>query len=116
MKLLSKEQTSSQSRRYHVEAVPFLEDTSVRIRSLKESEQSAFEAKHMTRAGKLNLEQIQNARRRYIALCVVDDQGNPYLSPEDLDGDTRLTNWLYDLCCNHNGVREQDREALVGNC
>lgn len=116
MKLLSKEQTSSKSRRFRTEIVPFLDSTQVRIRSLMESEQSIFEAANMTRGGKLNIEQIQNARRRYIALCVVDDEGNPYLTPDDLDGDTRLTNWLYDICCEHNGVREQDREALVGNC
>lgn len=116
VKLLTREQTSSQARRYRVESVPLLSDTIVRIRSLMESEQSRFESVNINKAGKLNKEQIESSRRRYIALCVVDEDGNTYLRADDLDGDTRLTNWLYDVCCEHNGVREQDRDALVGNC
>lgn len=115
-KLLTPAQASSQVRRFREEPIPFVPDTHVRIRSLMESEQSRFESVNISKAGKLNKEQIESSRRRYIALCVVDDNGNPYLKPEDLDGDTRLTNWLYNLCCEHNGVREDDREALVGNC
>ena len=116
MGLLTVEQSSSASRRFATLPVPFMPGTDVRIRSLLESEQSRFESVNVTKAGKLNRAEIETSRRRYVALCLVDADGNTTHKPEQLDGDARLMNWLYDVCCEHNGVREQDREALVGNC
>lgn len=116
MGLLTREQASSETRRFVKHPIPFMPDTEVRIRSLKESEQSRFESVNISKAGKLNKAEIESSRRRFIALCLVDEDGNTYLKPEELDGDTRLTNWLYNACCEHCGIREQDQDALVGNC
>lgn len=116
MALLTPQQTASQTRRFREEPIPFMLGVSVRVRSLFESEQSKYEASNISSGGKLNKEQLAMSRRRYVALCLVDEDGNPTHRTEDLDGDSRLLNWLYDLCCEHNGVREQDREALAGNC
>lgn len=115
--LLTEADVKAGQRRFAVHPVPMVDGKSVRIRSLFETEQSAFESRQVTSRGKLNTNELERGRRRYIALCVVNADGNPYLAEKSLEQwDSALVNWLYDRCCEHNGVREQDREALVGNC
>ena len=115
MSLLQPTQLSS-GRRVNEYVVPFLEDTTVRVRSLSEWEQSKFEAGQLTRSGKINKSAIEAGRRKYIALCLVNEHGDTYLTADQLEqADSRLVNWLYRTCCEHNGMNEDEQAELVGN-
>lgn len=113
--LLSKDQLAP-TRRFKDVDIPFLENTRVRIRSLNEYEQSQFEAEHIGKNGKPSRSAIQASRRRYLALCLVDEDGNPYLQARDFrDADSRLVNYLYRVCAEHNGLSEDEQETILGN-
>jgi len=113
--LLSADQLRTKVR-FRSTDVPMLHGTSVRIRSLTEWQQSKFESKHIGRNGKPNKNAIEASRRDYIALCLVDEDGNAYLKASDLtESDSRLVNFLYRVCAEHNGLNEDEQDAVLGN-
>jgi hypothetical protein len=87
----------------------------VRVRSLSEYESAKFEQTQMTRSGKMNPSGVLAARRNYIALCLVDAQGNPKFKPDQLSGRIQVIEELYRICAGHNGLTEREAESLVGN-
>lgn len=57
------------------------------------------------------------ANRRFIALCLVDDEGNTIVADVSklAELDAADSSHLYDECATHVGVNKQDLEDLVGN-
>lgn len=111
--------SGSLTRRFRTETCPWDEAKAVRVRSLSEREQSTFEAATVTKSGGLKTERLKDAKRRYIALCVCDEEGNPILTANDVremdETDARLIQWVYKIATEHNGIDESDVEELAGN-
>jgi len=108
---------SGNGRRFTVGVIPGL--GRVRIRSLKESERSEFEAEAFDDGGEFDHDALTTAKRRLVILCVVDANGEPLLNFDDLDAlgekDGAIFNALYKECAKHTGINESDLAALVGN-
>lgn len=104
-------------RRFKVESIPGL--GRVRIRSLKESERSKYEADLLDDDGDLDCDELRTAKRRLIVLTVVDGNGETLLSDRDVDAlgekDGAIFNALYKECAAFSGITESDLAALVGN-
>jgi len=114
-KLLGVEQLSG-GRRVAEYDVPGCEGYRVRVQSLTEWEQSRFEAAQLKRNGRPNKQAIESSRRKYICLCIVNDDGAAYLNPDELrNTDAKLVNFLYRVCADHNGLNDDEQEAILGN-
>ena len=92
----------------------------VRIRSLTERESSEYQAKLVAKKGDgLRTERLKDANRRLIALCLVDGDGNTYVTPamqtQMADWDAADTGFLYSECATHCGLSTSDIEDLVKN-
>ena len=91
----------------------------VRIRSLTERERSKYESETLNKKGELNQVKLADAKRRLIALCVVDSDGNAILSADDVraleEVDSAVTQSLYDAIRQHCGFDQRDVEELVKN-
>jgi len=115
LQLLGSAQLSN-VRRYAEFDVPMVEGYRVRVRSLTESEQSRFEASQIKKNGNPNKAAIEASRRKYICLCLVNDENDPYMTPNELrEVDSRLVNFLFSACAEHNGLNDRDQDALLGN-
>ena len=106
-------------RRYHVVPLP-LAGLTVRIQSITEREYSEYQSALVSSGGRgLRTARLQDANRRFIALCLVDGEGNRILSGKHV---ASLANWdaadaayLYDECAKHCGINQDDVEGLVKN-
>lgn len=91
----------------------------VRIRSLTERERSKYESETLTKKGDLNQSKLADAKRRLIALCICDGEGNTILQADDVkaleDVDSAVTQTLYDAIRLHCGFDQRDVEELVKN-
>lgn len=92
----------------------------VRIRSLTEREVSAYNAEAVaTKGDGLRKDKLQDATRRLIALCVVDQDGNPLIPKakitEIADWDAADTAFLYQECARFCGINTSDIEVLAKN-
>ena len=90
-----------------------------RIRSLTELEKSRYEMAPRSR-GDLDRAQVLNAKRRLVALCLVDGEGNRILSDADVEQlrsiDGLVISRLFDACWDHCGFSKDDTvEDLVKN-
>ena len=110
---------SGGKRRFDVVTLP-TSGLRYRIRSLFERELSSYQAAiQAARDEKSRQVRMAAANRRFIALCLVDAEGNPIV-PADAIGklaelDGADSSHLYDECATHVGVNKQDLEDLVGN-
>jgi len=92
---------------------------SVRIRSLSEKEKSAYETELMTGKGTFRRSRLDDAKRRLMVLCLVDEDGQPLLQRgdtaalENLDG--AVTSHIYDEIREHCGFDAEDIEEAVKN-
>lgn len=90
-----------------------------RIRSLTEAEKSDYETLTLTTKGQVNKDKLNDARRRLVALCLVDAQGNRICGDADVDKlkgiDGLITSHIYDECRVHCGFEDGDIEKLVKN-
>lgn len=116
--LVTREQLLSQTkRRFDNVAIPHL--GTVRLRSLTERERTAYEAASLNETGEQERELLIDSKRRLIALCVVDADGNPLLTDGDVDAladiDGSITGRLYAACLDHCGFTKGDIEGLVKN-
>jgi len=107
-------------RRYKVTDPLPVQGVKVRIRSLTEREVSEYQAQTIAKKGDgLRTDRLKDANRRLIALCLVDGDGNPYVTPamqtEMADWDAADTGFLYDECAKHCGLNKSDIEDLVKN-
>jgi hypothetical protein len=90
-----------------------------RVRSLFEREMSNHQAGVISARGEKQYQQrLRTANRRFIALCLVDEEANP-LVPDGEVGrlselDSADTSHLYTECASHVGISTDDLDALVG--
>lgn len=92
----------------------------VRIQSITEKEYSEYTSATVAAKGNgLRLDRLEDANRRFIALCLVDAQGNRILPTKEAH---KLSEWdagdsayLYTRCSEHCGINKGDIEELVGN-
>lgn len=91
----------------------------VRIRSLTERERSKYESETLNKKGELNQAKLADAKRRLIAICVCDSEGNTILTADDVrsleEVDSAVTQTLYDAIRQHCGFDQRDVEELVKN-
>ncbi len=109
---------SGGKRRFKVVTLP-TSGLQMRIRSLTERELSTYQAANAVRDEKVREARLGTSTRRFIALCVVDGDGNMIVpankigSLAELDGADTLH--LYNECSAHCGISEEDMKELVGN-
>ena len=91
----------------------------VRIQSLNEKEWAEFEMSAVASKGGIIRKRVEDARRRLIALCVVDESGNRLLSNADVPSlenlDGSVAAHLFDVCQKHCGFEDNEIEDLVKN-
>ena len=91
----------------------------VRIQSLTEREWATFEMSAVATKGGIIRKRVEDARRRLLALCVVDAAGNRLLADVDvpqlanLDGAVAAK--LFDACQKHCGFEDNEIEDMVKN-
>lgn len=92
----------------------------VRIQSLTEREKADWESETISKKGTgLRLNKLKDSARRLIQRCVVDADGNCYITDaqreEMCDWDSADTGFLYDEIAAHCRINQDDVEALVKN-
>tara|TARA_R100001230_G_C5583107_1_gene101438 strand:- start:131 stop:529 length:399 start_codon:yes stop_codon:yes gene_type:complete len=106
-------------RRYSTVEIPE-RDISIRIQSLSEAEKSQYETCLIAKNGRgIMRERLQDATRRLIALCVVDEDGKRIFSNSDLSAianlDSYISSRIYDACQEHCGFNKGDIDETVKN-
>jgi len=99
-----------------------LEDAgvTVRIQSLSEKEKSSYETRLIAKSGRGILrDRLQDATRRLIALCLVDDKNERIFTDSDVNQigemDSFVSSRIYDACQEHCGFNKNDIESTVKN-
>lgn len=92
----------------------------VRIQSLSEKEKSTYETRLIAKSGRGILrERLQDATRRLIALCLVDDKNERIFLDSDVDKigelDSFVSSKIYDACQEHCGFNKGDIQDAVKN-
>ena len=94
----------------------------VRIQSLSEKEKSEYETQLVAKSGKgIIRDRLQDATRRLIALCMVDEKNERIFSRSKLDLDkiseidSFVSSRIYEACQEHCGFNRNDIETTVGN-
>jgi hypothetical protein len=106
-------------RRYATVDIPE-RDITVRIQSLSENEKSQYETCLIAKNGKgIMRERLQDATRRLLALCIVDDNGDRIFTDGDLSElanlDAFVSSRIYDACQEHCGFNKGDIDETVKN-
>lgn len=106
-------------RRYETLTLP-VSGHHIRIQSITEREFSDYQSAAMSKDGERVLaKKLKDSNRRFIAMCLVDADGNGILSIKDsinlADWDAGDTQYLYNACATHCGINAQDIEDLVKN-
>ena len=90
---------------------------SIKIAAMSSCERDSFEASMLDSKG--NAKKLQNFRARFIASCIVDDDGNRLFSDKDIVSLGRKSSApvsrLFDECRKLNGMTDEDVEELEGN-
>ncbi|TXH43411.1 MAG: hypothetical protein E6Q97_34120 [Desulfurellales bacterium] len=91
----------------------------VRIRSLSEREKSDYESEFMDKKGNFSRDKLLSARRRLICLVVVDAEGNPLLTDDDVKAleeiDGRITSKIQEEAQVHCGIGRAQVEEEIKN-
>lgn len=92
----------------------------VRIQSLTEREVSEFQAAMLAKKGQgLRKDKLIDANRRLIALCLVDQDGNRFVTDRHMrqmaNWDSADTSTLYGECTEHCGLDPNDVPGAVKN-
>ena len=100
-----------------------LEDAgvTVRIQSLSEKEKSSYETRLIAKSGRGILrDRLQDATRRLIALCLVDENNDRIFLDSDVNQigemDSFVSSRIYDVAQQHCGFNKGDIEDTVGKC
>jgi hypothetical protein len=100
-----------------------LEDAgvTVRIQSLSEKEKSSYETRLIAKSGRGILrDRLQDATRRLIALCLVDENNDRIFLDSDVNQigemDSFISSRIYDAAQEHCGFNKGDIEDTVGKC
>jgi len=91
---------------------------SVLVSSMTACERDAFEASMLDSKGKGNVKRLQNFRSRFVAACIVDEDGNRLFSDKDIVALGRKSagpiSRLFEVCRELNGMTEEDIEEIEG--
>lgn len=91
----------------------------VRICSLTEREKSAWETATVSKKGELRTDRLKDAHRRLFQLCLVDAEGNRYVTDaqreEMREWDSADTGCLYDEIAAFCRINKDDTDALAKN-
>jgi hypothetical protein len=109
----------AKKRRFAELPCPWDKATGIRLRSLTAGEHSEFETAQLTKKGGLATNRLIEAKRRLLALTLVDEQGNMEMTEADIaameDTDGGLVNWAYTEACKHCRITESEIEDLTKN-
>lgn len=87
----------------------------IRLQSLSEREAADFQVAALDQRGRWRKKLAAGARRRLIALCLVDADGNRLFSDDEAehlaDMDGRIADAIYEHCVAHCGFRQDQVEA-----
>ncbi len=91
----------------------------VRIRSITGRQRDAFEAGLVEQKGNDRKLNMRNARAKLIALCAVDEGGQPLVTTEDVrrlgSKNAKPLDRLYDACALLAGISEDDLKEMTEN-
>jgi hypothetical protein len=110
---------SPYQRRYDYVTLPIKKAT-LRIQSLTEQEVNEFQNSLWNSDGtRLRRSKLDEADRRFVTLCIVDESGNRMLNDADI---ATLAKWdrsdlyyLYSKCSAHVGMKMSDIEEMIKN-
>ena len=90
---------------------------SVRIRVLKMSERERFQLGLLNDEGKVDKNRLEGGKARFIAMCVVDENNEPFLSPKDVDEafEPKDIDDLNEHCQRINNMNAKAVEEAAGN-
>ena len=87
----------------------------VRMRSLTARDKSRFDAAALDSKGRVNTKSLLTANARLIVICLVDSEGNPIFSDNDvdklLDMDSGVIEKLSEACGVHCGITGEEPEG-----
>lgn len=119
VKFASRELFLAPAKRRYVEVFLSVAQIWVRIRSLFEGEKEAYEAGLLNAKGDVTKDTVLNARRRLIAMCLVDADGERLLSDADVEAMKQLDPAdmaaLQEQCQILCGFKNSDIESLTKN-
>ena len=119
MTLLTKDQILGADDRDSIEVDVPEWGGSVRIAAMTACERDAFEASMIDTKGKGDAKRLQNFRARFVASCIVDEDGNRLFSNKDIvdlgKKSSAPISRLFDECRKLNGMTDEDVEELEGN-
>lgn len=120
MDFLTRSEFLAPTKRRYLDVHLPVKNGKVRIRSLTESEKEQYEADMLTDKGVVKRSAVRSARRRLVALCLVDGSGSLLLSPADVEALSQLDGAdlaaLQEACMSHVGFKEADIVNLEKNC
>jgi hypothetical protein len=119
MALLSKAEIFGQDdRKYEVVDVPEW-GGSVRIRSLTGTERDEYEESLLSQRNGKAKAVLKNYRAKLVALCAVDDAGDPLFDKADVmrlgNANSAALDRLYEACQRLSGLSDEDIEELTEN-
>lgn len=116
MKLLTKDQILGADDREATEIEVPEWDGTVRVMSMTAKDRDDFETSMIDKNGKA--QKLTNFRAKFIAKCVVDEEGSPMFTPADLGAlgskSGAVIGRLFDACRSVNGMTEEDVAELEG--
>ncbi|MFZ5829822.1 MAG: hypothetical protein ACOY3P_07030 [Planctomycetota bacterium] len=118
--LASVDQLLRPARRRYKELVLPVSGLKVRLQSLTEREVQQYQLATVSQTGTgLKRSRLEDAARRLLVLCLVDSAGNRILGEQHLqqlaEWDAADSNFLYQECAAHAGLKTEDIEGLVKN-
>jgi len=119
MKLLTKDQILKADDRESVEVEVPEWHGSCLVGSMSSSERDAFEASMIDSKGKGDSKRLANFRARFVASCIVDEDGNRLFSNKDIvdlgKKSSAPISRLFDVARKINGMTDEDIEEIEGN-
>lgn len=115
--MLTREQLlGSFQRRYKTISTPLGQ---LRIQNLNEGEKSLWQDANYNKEGKLVDNWLSKSRRRLVAACLVDEDGNRLLQPVDAeklrDIDSAVVAMIAAECSDHIGLPTEEAKELEKN-
>lgn len=116
MSLLSRDQIlGADDRTYEVVSCPEW-GGEVRLRSLTGSESDEWENSLVRQVGKKQVANMRNARAKLIALCAVDEAGQPLFGPGDViklgSKNAAPMDRLFEACQRLSGISDEDVKEM----
>lgn len=109
----------SGTRRFLTESLPWDPARAIRVRSLTDKEQSAYEVENLCEDGSPHAERLQTAKRRLVALTLVGSDDKPFLTEADVkameDTDGKLIAFAFNVAQKHCNIEITNKDALVKN-